>query len=734
MSRHKTLWAALTLTIAWSWSAWTPGLASAAIPEADARRHRSAQRDVERDASAAYAQVSALAPYPHAEDVRLGLLAEAAHKSGQIQAALGHYLAYAQATPDPERAFEARLTAAELMALLDRRQEADALLARLDRERHALKVRFTTRRSWAARVLRMRHDLAKARLGQGQAQGQAQARALARQLLLVLPAEPETARPGLSLSPDQLSDADKITRGQALYDAWSYHEARQVFLPFEDHPTYGPKARWHLAQIALNKLRDDFPKAERLFKTLTEVKPYAAESLFQYGRAIMRQERYEESRRVLDSYVQRHPRGEHVELVLYYRGWLPYDHRDNARAIREFDAYIARYGRKGSKSSFVYGFRAWAYMRMARWREAIAAFEQLMPFGNPLVAGKAMYWQAYAHQQLGEPQRALARLDLLRKQYPLSYYGVLGEQLRAQLLGQDPTASKVWFPEGAGTYDFSPRVKLDALPLHKLSPGARAQWERVRELVALDEKRLAREALTPIRATILSLVPQDQRDAWVHALGVEVEDYHSMWEIGGKNTISYLRPVPDPNPLHAVMAYPQAYPQVVTQVAQEFDLPVYLIWSIMRQESRYKPNAISHTDAVGALQMIPQTARKVARDLQIEYNPRTFHYPEVGFRYSAYYMKKLLDTFDGLLVPMAGSYNSGPKTIARWFKKNPDVPFAWLIEEFEYNEGRSYSRKVAEHMLRYLYLYERDPQTRARYLEKLFPLSRDITIADDVGY
>lgn len=83
---------------------------------------------------------------------------------------------------------------------------------------------------------------------------------------------------------------------------------------------------------------------------------------------------------------------------------------------------------------------------------------------------------------------------------------------------------------------------------------------------------------------------------------------------------------------------------------------------------------------------------------------------------------------------MAGAYNSGPKTIARWFRKNPDVPLVWLIEEFEYNEGRAYCRKVGEHLLRYIYLYEKDAAQRAALLDAMFPLSRDIKIADDVGY
>ena len=97
-------------------------------------------------------------------------------------------------------------------------------------------------------------------------------------------------------------------------------------------------------------------------------------------------------------------------------------------------------------------------------------------------------------------------------------------------------------------------------------------------------------------------------------------------------------------------------------------------------------------------------------------------------------MKKLMNTFSDLFVPMASSYNSGPQVVARWFKRNPDAEFPWLIEEFEYNEGRAYGRKVGEHMVRYIYLYEKDPEVRAKLLDQLFPLDRHIELPDDVGY
>jgi soluble lytic murein transglycosylase-like protein len=85
-------------------------------------------------------------------------------------------------------------------------------------------------------------------------------------------------------------------------------------------------------------------------------------------------------------------------------------------------------------------------------------------------------------------------------------------------------------------------------------------------------------------------------------------------------------------------------------------------------------------------------------------------------------------------VPTAAAYNSGPQIVAYWFRQNPDASFPWLIEEFAYNEGRNYCRKVAEHMVRYLYLYEDDAERRGEILDKLFPVSRDIEIPEEVGY
>jgi hypothetical protein len=447
----------------------------------------------------------------------------------------------------------------------------------------------------------------------------------------------------------------------------------------------------------------------------------------------MVQERYDEARSALAEYVRRYPKGEEVMLADYFAGWLFYDHRENEQAIVGFNAFIEKYGRKAEKSSYVYGFRAWAYMRLGQWEKAIEAWETLIPMGNPLMEGKAYYWEAFAEWKLGRKERAVARLDRLRERWPLTYYGMLGEQLRAEMTGTDARASAVWWPRGGGAASDRPRVDVYAAKFARLKPEERAQWERVKTLAALGEGAAARSGFAPLRARLLTMVPRDEKESWTHALDLMVGDYHDMWK-GSWNSIAGFPGMISPTGLRSVMAYPRAYREVVEGVSSEFGIYPGFVYSIMRQESRFNPAQISGTDAMGALQMQPETARKVASEIGATFNLATFPRPEVGFRYSGFYIRKLVDNFSGLYVPAAAAYNTGPGPIARWFRKNPDATFPWLIEEFEYNEGRAYGRKVVEHLLRYLYLYEPNAEVRGAVLDKMFPLSRDIVIPEDVGY
>ncbi len=695
--------------------------------EVVAQQFKAARTAVETDPKKGYALAKELELPSLVEDVQHQLVARAALESGELSAAVEALVKLGKTTPSKSVRQWAELDRAEALWQLGREAEARTLAKTLRGQK--LSMRTVERRFYLSRLARLEHDMA----ASGDPKSKI-AKARARELLTRYPSEKATLREGLVLSVEDLSEADRYARAQGLFESWDYVGARAEYERFVEHAKYGGQARWHLADIALNRLRDRPKEAEKLFAELAKTGPKKESSLYMLARAQMRQERYDDALKTMDRYLAAYPKGTHVGDVHYYRGWLPYDHRHDERAIEGFKKYVKRYGKRGRYSSYVYGFWAWAHMRQGQWKEAIDVYEQMGSFGNTLVEGKALYWQAHAYDQLGDKKNALAKLDRLRRRYSLSYYGVLGEQLRAKIEGTSQLASKVWWPDGGGSADDTPRKSIDALPVSKLSAADRRVWERVKLLVLLDERERARESLSPIYDKIIAGIPKADRDLWVHAIGYYVGDYHRMWRLATGGSISAMPSAPDPDALRSVMAYPRAYKDVVLETTGEFKLPPELMWSIMRQESRYKPGAVSHTDAVGALQMIPATARLVAAELGVTYDVRTFFRPEVGFRYSAFYMRKLLDTYEGLFVPMASSYNTGPGPIARWFRKNPDASFPWLIEEFEYNEGRNYGRKVAEHMLRYLYLYEADAKRRGEILDKMFPLDRNINLPEDVGY
>ncbi|MEO1270723.1 MAG: transglycosylase SLT domain-containing protein [Myxococcota bacterium] len=544
---------------------------------------------------------------------------------------------------------------------------------------------------------------------------------------------PGEEQPPLLVKVEELSDDERYHRARRLMAAWGYHEAREEFRRLHTHPRYGVESRWNTAVISLRKLRDDPLEADKLLDFFVKTQNrHREEAHYLKIRSLMRQELYTEALKLARRYDERFPDGAYRERMDYYRGWMPYDHGRCEEAMPHLKAYVDTYDNR--HRSVVHGFYAWCAVRLKRWPLAVRAFGELIRYGGPLVRGKAHYWRAYALWKLERNEAALKELTMLGDLYPLTYYGMLGLQLAAQIEGRDPTASTLPWPEGGGKAEALHPMAQGAWDWPELSGSLEEKFATVRRLVELAEVDRAREAWNAIHSQVERHVATERRLAFVRFMGHQVEDYKRGWRKVTRGRLSAMTQMPDPSDVRWLLAYPRAYAPLVERLAQEFDLPSHLVYAIMRQESRYNPRAISGADAVGALQMIPQTARRVADEMGVTYDPVTFPRPDVGFRYSVFYIDKHRDLWNGQLVPTAASYNGGPTPIARWIRQQKGATLPFLIEEFAYNESRIYCRKVAEHTLRYLYLYENDPVARGRWLDALFPVQVDDQIPDDVGY
>src|SRR6185436_17123450 len=127
-------------------------------------------------------------------------------------------------------------------------------------------------------------------------------------------------------------------------------------------------------------------------------------------------------------------------------------------------------------------------------------------------------------------------------------------------------------------------------------------------------------------------------------------------------------------------AYPLAYHELVEKYAPSGYNPPRYLYTIMQKESAYNPHNVSYADAIGLLQMIPPTSRKVAAHVGRPYTDDVLYDPEGNIQFGAWYIGHLLKKFKGQVPLGAGSFNAGPAAMVRWLTKNGERPLDEFIE------------------------------------------------------
>jgi soluble lytic murein transglycosylase len=114
------------------------------------------------------------------------------------------------------------------------------------------------------------------------------------------------------------------------------------------------------------------------------------------------------------------------------------------------------------------------------------------------------------------------------------------------------------------------------------------------------------------------------------------------------------------------LSYPRPYSATVRATAAEYDLDPLLIWAIMRQESRFDPQALSYAGARGLMQVMPSTQEWVAEQVAEDIPPGDAFTPEASIRMGAWLLRFLLDYFDGDLELALAAYNGGAGSVEIW--------------------------------------------------------------------
>lgn len=309
----------------------------------------------------------------------------------------------------------------------------------------------------------------------------------------------------------------------------------------------------------------------------------------------------------------------------------------------------------------------WTYYRSGDYQKALDAFTELCSaYGSP----KYLYWQAQALEKPGkvgsDSQRDAAHIYRQIAEKEQDFYGVLARIKNNQVPGfrfqglEVSANPKTLLPNPYS----SERINL------LLELGMKK--EAVSELAAI-----ARKATTPDELLSISMKLQDAGEY--------------------RLAITLVSRLPDREINHDIL-YPLAHWTVIKEASERYGVDPFIVLSLMREESRFDSEARSTAGALGLMQMMPQTAYAMDRNIKSReqlYNVKTNIY--LGSRHINSLMKEF-----GSLPAAIAAYNAGEDAVRKWQNAGKYSSVDEFIEDIPYDETKNYVKRVITTYFEYL--------------------------------
>lgn len=342
-----------------------------------------------------------------------------------------------------------------------------------------------------------------------------------------------------------------------------------------------------------------------------------------------------------------------------------YEKGDAKTAYRIASQHSATRARDVVEAEFHAGFFALRGLQNANL--AAAHFANILEHATtPTSTSRAYYWLGRA-AEMGGPGSAKNYYELAAR-YPTAYYGQLAGA-RIQKTGLNVSYPK---PTLTDRQNFANRTAVQAIK--KLEQAGHA-WRSDRIYRAL-----AYELTSPGELALLA------------AMAEKRQNYQLSLQVG---KIAYRRGLDV-----AALAFPLG---AIPKSANISGTGKALAYSIARQESTFNKAAISPADARGLLQLLPSTAKRVAKDHGIAYSKaRLTTDASMNATLGAHFLSEQIANFNGSYIMTFIGYNAGPRRVPQWidrfgnpYGKDIDQIVDW-VEMIPFTETRNYVQRVME--------------------------------------
>ena len=306
------------------------------------------------------------------------------------------------------------------------------------------------------------------------------------------------------------------------------------------------------------------------------------------------------------------------------------------------------------------------------------------------------YFQALSLQGMGKDSLARKEFASLATAAPWSFHGHLArrklgiDSLFADSMRRLPDTGAVVWP---GAQPIAP-AKADSVAFLRFLCGQviGEDW-LVREL-----GRQLDESVAASGARELGLV------LWMNSLGMQRDATPRMRRLLGRLPSEEISKLTKP-----VMRlfYPMPYlAESKPLLVHDTLLDAAFVHAVMRQESGYDRFAKSGAGAMGLLQLMPSTARAMARKAGVGgFRTEQLNDPVVNLRLGITYLRDLTRVWKGQLPLVLANYNAGPSATMRWMDGFLKLPIEQAAEEITFWETRDYVKKCMGNYWTYRLLY-----------------------------
>lgn len=367
--------------------------------------------------------------------------------------------------------------------------------------------------------------------------------------------------------------------------------------------------------------------------------------------------------------------------VPYPEKWWNYRERQVREAVREgkysiAEKLLAHHGqdKEGAQEKEARWLQGWIALEFrGNARPAYDIFESLYDdLETPGSKARAAYWAARAAQSMKAPSTSWFQ-DAAK--YSTTFYGQLA------------------------------MLELEHAPLLSIrSDDSDASSEdkksfRTRELVKLVGE-LARAKQTNLASKFILYMVERAKSPKEAVLASHLGRDINRIDIGVRASKKALK--------DGIVALESGYP--VIRVNETAGLEKSYVLALMRQESEFFADAISTSGALGLMQLLPSTAREIARKASmLPFTPDRLFDAAYNMGIGSRYLSSLVTRFDGSYVLATASYNAGPGRVRQWLGDGPAPGNSvhsvvnW-IESIPLSETRNYVQHVMGNMQVYRYI------------------------------